>query len=477
MARVQPAFLGGARVEAVPRAGAVPGARGVGEAVLERGKAAERLERGRCGVQAVRRAVEQRRVRLFCPIELPDVVGNGADERRRIVGGIAAHGHDGAVANVHDHGGGGHALARADGAVLGRHERGERSVDRVLHGALDGQVHVGALGSLRLADHVHHVALGVHDDPALAVVACEQAVVAVLDAALAHVVARFQGTALRHVLKLLGGDRPHVSQHVGRQRPIRIVAHGALRVHRDAGERVGMLRDERHVALADVGGHHALALRAARRVLHARAHHVRRHAQHGREPLHHVAVVGRVRIGQHREAQAVLHERPAVGVADEAARGGRGHGGVQVLLRFGGVHAAGEDLHAPQFGGQGAEHGGGEHAHGREAPLQAFGGLLRGRMVGRDAHVGRRPAARLAGELRPHAYGVQLAHFLLLPGVRGARAAAHGEDDRDDHDDGDGGAERREYGCYHGRHLLSAGAACRAAGGRAMPGNAGPAGT
>ena len=104
--------------------------------------------------------------------------------------------------------------------------------------------------------------------------------------------------------------------------------HVALRVR----ERIGMLGDEGDVAHAGVACHHALALRAARRIGDALAHDAGRYAQHRGQTGDHVMVVGDVRLGEHRQRRAVLHDDVAVGIQDIAARRRRVHRSVLVVL-------------------------------------------------------------------------------------------------------------------------------------------------
>ena len=452
VAVVVPAQLLLAGAPAVPRAGAGPPGRSRGEAVLERGEARERLVGGRGGVLAADGAVHEGVPRLLGLVEVPRLLRDDPLEHRGIERGVARHGDDPPVGEVHDHHRARHAGAGADGAVLGRDELSERAVADVLHGALERKAHIGPLRGLHLAHYLHDVAVGVRDHRALAVVARQKVVVVLLDAGAAHHVVELDGAPLARRGEVVLGDRAGVAQHVRGERAVRVVAHAALLdVH--AGKRVGMLGDEGRVAQARVARHHALALRAGRGVLDALAHHVVRHAEQRREPQHDVAVVGHVGIGQHGERRAVSHERKAVGVADEAAGGGLAHRGVFVRLRRAAKLLRLEDLHHPELGRERAEDGGGEHAHRDEAGLQAVGGVRRrARRGARAAHRPRaasRGGARLA-KRRGHAHRADGAHVFLDAHVGRLRAVAqdehdHGEGDHDDKRD-DGGDECDKHG-------------------------------
>ena len=168
-------------------------------------------------------------------------------------------------------------------------------------------MHIRALDGLRLADHFHHVALRVRHDLALAMVAGKQVVVHLLDAAATHRVAQLKVAAFGHACDVIAGHATGIAHRMRRKGTMGVIAHRA-RLHGDARERIGMLGDEGDVAHAGVACHHALALRAARRIGDALAHDAGRYAQHRGQTGDHVMVVGDVRLGEHRQRRAVLHE-------------------------------------------------------------------------------------------------------------------------------------------------------------------------
>lgn len=137
----------------------------------------------------------------------------------------------------------------------------------------------------------------------------------------------------------------------GGKRPVRVIAHRA-RLDGDARERLDMLGDERHIAKARIACDDALALSAAGGVLNPLPDHAKRHAQHGRQAQKHIAIVGDVRIGEHRQRRAVRHQREPVGVVDHAARRRGGDVGVHVVGRLAGIGSPGEHLHVPQARGK-----------------------------------------------------------------------------------------------------------------------------
>ena len=98
---------------------------------------------------------------LFGLVEVPYVGGNAPHERGRVVGGIAAHGHDATVAHVEHDGSRTRSLTGSNGTVFGRHERGQRPIDHVLNGSFDGEAHVGSIRGAHLCGNFHYVALGV----------------------------------------------------------------------------------------------------------------------------------------------------------------------------------------------------------------------------------------------------------------------------------------------------------------------------
>ena len=168
----QPALLGLPGVPAVPRAAARPRRVLVADAALERRQARERLVGGRRGILARDRAVEHGVVRLGGRVDVPHVLGNAADEQRRIERRIAAHRDDAAVADVHHDDRAAHAAPLADHARR-RDDLLELAVDGVLDRAFEAQVQIGSARGLRLADHLDDVAVGVGDDAAQAVIARE----------------------------------------------------------------------------------------------------------------------------------------------------------------------------------------------------------------------------------------------------------------------------------------------------------------
>ena len=225
-----------------------------------------------------------------------------------------------------------------------------------------------------------------------------------LDARRAHVVAQLHLAAFADGFQTLVGDGARVPHHVRGERAVGVVAHVAL-LDLDLRERVGVLGDEGDVAKPHVARHDALALRAGRRILDALAHHVVRHSEHRGQALHHVAVVGHLRIGHHGQRHAVLHERNAVDVADVAARRGRGDGGVLVVVRFAAIRLGRQHLHGPQLRRQRAEDARRQHAHGDEPRLEVVGRV--GRRTLRRARVrlhGSVDATARVSEARFHAH-------------------------------------------------------------------------
>ena len=313
MALLLPALLHIARTETVPTAGAIPGLGCRGHAVLKCRKARKRLVRGCCRIGALDGAIEQRaeRCRGLQQVEL--VLRDTAHERGGSERGIAGKRHDAAVGDVHDHHGAARALARADGAAIGADHIGKRLVGHVLHVRLQGGMHVRALNGLRFADHFHHVALRVRHDLALAVVAGKQVVVHLLDTAASHRVAQLKVAAFGHACDIVAGHAAGITYRMRRKGAMGIIADRAG-LHGDAREGIGMLGDEGDVAHAGVACHHALALRAARRVGDALAHDAGRNAQHRGQTGDHIVVIGNVGLGEHRERRAVLHDDIAVSV-------------------------------------------------------------------------------------------------------------------------------------------------------------------
>ena len=295
---------------------------------------------------------------------------DAAREHGRVERGVARHGQDTAVGRVDRHHGAANAPALADDTFR-RNELRETRVGHVLNGRFDGQVHVGAARGGRFAFDLDHAATRVDDHAPLAVLAREHVVVICLDAAFAHGVAQLDGAVARHGVELIFRNRARVTERVRCKRPVRVLAYGAL-VHRHALERVGMLRDERGVALARIRRHDTLALRARALVLDARAHDIIRNAQDGRQALHDVVVVGDRSVRQHCERRSVLHEQEPVCIIDLPTRGRGGHRGVFVLYGFVAVLLRRENLHAPQLGRERPEHGGGKHAHGHETRAHGF---------------------------------------------------------------------------------------------------------
>ena len=331
MALLLPALLNIARAETIPAAGAVPGLGCRGHAVFKRRQAGERLVRGCCRIGALDGAVEQRaeRGRGLQQVEL--VLRDTAHERGGRERRIAGKRHDASVGDVHDHHRAARALARADSAAIGADHVGKRLVRHILHVRFQGGMHIRALDGLRFADHFHHVALRVRHDLALAMVAGKQVVVHLLDAAATHRVAQLKVAAFGHACDIIAGHATGIAHRVRRKGAMRVIAHRA-RLHGDARERIGMLGDEGDVAHAGVACHHALALRAARRIGDALAHDAGRYAQHRGQTGDHVMVVGDVRLGEHRQRRAVLHDDVAVGIQDIAARRRRVHRSVLVVL-------------------------------------------------------------------------------------------------------------------------------------------------
>ena len=128
---------------------------------------------------------------------------------------------------------------------------------------------------------------------------------------------------------------------------MRIGALGAL-LHRDPGERLGVLADEGDDAARDVHGHDPGALVALRGVLDLPADGLEGHADEVAEQVHLHVVVKDVRGCHNGERRPVAHDLLAVAVEDPASRGGGVHGAGAVVLRLLEVVLARDELHRPE---------------------------------------------------------------------------------------------------------------------------------
>ena len=106
---------------------------------------------------------------------------------------------------------------------------------------------------------------------------------------------------------------------MSRKRAIGVNAHGAS-LAGDARKGVCVLADEGEAAHGHVFSDDALALRAQAGIEDALAHHFQGDAQQRGQAQDHVVILDHVSFRQHGVDRAVLHQRDAVGIVDQAAR-------------------------------------------------------------------------------------------------------------------------------------------------------------
>ena len=271
MARGKPTFLSICFAEARPCARAIPRSRRSSEAVIERCEACERFER-RCGrVLARDAAVHKGCIRAArIVIAVPILLRDAPDEIRGVERGEIGHANHIAGVDLHGNDRARRTRATADDAVR-RDKLFELLLGDRLHARRNREIHVVALAGRRFAFHLMHHAIGIGHDHAFAVRARKVAVVYRFDARLADLVAAFVIGACGRVVQNAIGNRSHVAKHLARQGLVRVYAMRAL-LHIDAGECIGMLGDERHVAASRRRRYLALRLGASRRIFDALAH-------------------------------------------------------------------------------------------------------------------------------------------------------------------------------------------------------------
>ena len=247
----------------------------------------------------------------------------------------------------------------------------------------------------------------------------KQVVVKRLNTALAHDIAQLDVAVRGDGFELGIGDSARIAKHVRGEGAVRIIAHRAL-LDADARKRIGVFGDEGDVALAHVGGHDALALRARALVLDAHAHDVVRNAQHGGKALNHVVIFCDLGVGEHRERRAIADEQHAIAVVDQSARSRRGHRRVLVLQRLVLILARREHLHAPQLYRQRAEDGTREHAERDESRAQPLAHAARRRLGGCGSR------SRVFAATRPHLVVERGLHADVVDGTHAVATAMRG---------------------------------------------------
>ena len=365
MAVEVPALLGPSLAKARPGSLAVPYAVVVRIAVLQARQAGEALEGGGGRVEAGDAAVGERVLVLLVYEPLPGVRGDAADELGGVVGGGARHGDDLARVRVQAHdGAGGGVVVVSAGSVCEGLLQG--LLCDLLDLGVDGETHVVALDGADGVHGAHDVAGCVDLDTLDAAVSLQVALEGLLGAVLAHDVAALVAVGAVGLGKLLLADGARIAQHVGCQGALRVGAHGA-RLHMHAGEGLGVLGDVGDGALVDVERDEAVCLStlcgAARQLRDGLA----RDAQHVGEAADDLLVGLLVCADEHGERRAIAHQLDSVAVEDAPARG---HGrvlGDAVLLGFGAVVLAADDLHGPQLDEERAQTHAGQPHEGEEA--------------------------------------------------------------------------------------------------------------
>ena len=375
-------------------------------------------------------------MRTLVVVELgPHVVGNAADEHRRIKLGLARHTQNLTIVGIEAHHGAvaGIAMTRGLGKLNGiRQSRLAGLLNLKIQRKLNVRTGLGWNG----AGLTGHVTRGVNFHGLLTTNALQQIFVVNLYARLAHNIARLiRDLASRAIaavrrllvlrLELLGGNGAGIAQDMAGGLAIRVLALGALGdLH--AGKLTGVLLNVGDSRAAHVSRDRMQALRAFGIVLDVAQHRDIRHAEHVGKMTHQYLVVGKVAIGDDGERGAVLHQRDAVAVQDAATNGRRGNGTGLIALGLLVVVVRRDHLHAPQLNGKRGKHR--THARGED---------------GKAALEGR--SGRIALALG----GTRGRSVLRVVGKAGVAAAHDDQRDHNGHDQHDASDNNRQLG----RHL------------------------
>ncbi len=343
-------------------------------ALLEPGRGHDDLEHRAGRVLPLQGAVHERGHRVLHqaqPLVAVDVPGEAIERER----GTRRQGQHVAVARIQDD----------HRAGLARH----RLLGDLLDPAIDGGDDLGSRIRLLAAHHLHRPAHGVDLDPLAPVPATQVLVQESLQARLPdHVPA-----AVAPLLHLLVAHLADVTQQVGRERAggihaLRLDLHDHARQLELALLHLGDVLEREpppHAHRTDRVGRHALQ----------RLHEVAdRHLQEDGQARHHrVAVLHLPRDQGEGERRAVVHQRQAVAVEEDAAgRRHRAHPDAVLLRQL--LHAAAfEHLEVPELADQADEADRGDHREGEHATAPGFASTSRRRA---QRHARLRTSSKLA---------------------------------------------------------------------------------